>query len=63
MKSKIGMSASKMKQYAKVTKSFEKGLLRGVNADALMKKVRKGMNLSSNYLHMRNLNDCKFRRI
>ena len=52
-----GMSASKMRAAAAKgdLKSFEKGLPRGVNADALMKKVRKGMNLAANYLHMRNL--------
>lgn len=52
-----GMSASKMRAAAAKgdIKSFEKGLPRGVNADALMKQVRKGMNLAANYLHMRNL--------
>ena len=52
-----GMSASKMRAAAAKgdLKSFEKGLPRGVNADALMKKVRRGMNLAANYLHMRNL--------
>jgi predicted nucleotidyltransferase len=52
-----GMSASKMRAAAANgdLKSFEKGLPRGVNADALMKQVRKGMNLAANYLHMRNL--------
>ena len=52
-----GMSASKMRAAAAKgdLKSFEKGLPRGVNADALMKQVRKGMNLAANYLHMRNL--------
>jgi hypothetical protein len=52
-----GMSASKMRAAAAKgdLKSFEKGLPRGVNADALMKQVRRGMNLAANYLHMRNL--------
>ena len=52
-----GMSASKMGAAAAKgdLKSFEKGLPRGVNADALMKQVRRGMNLAANYLHMRNL--------
>ena len=53
-----GMSASKMRAAAAKgdLKSFEKGLPRGVDADSIMKQVRKGMNLAANYMYMRNLN-------
>ena len=52
-----GMSASKMRAAAAKgdLKSFEKGLPRGVDADGIMKQVRKGMNLAANYMYMRNL--------
>jgi len=53
-----GMSASKMRAAAAKgdIKSFEKGLPRGVDADGIMKQVRKGMNLAASYMYMRNLN-------
>ena len=49
------MSASKMRAHAKgdIT-SFQKGLPRGVNADALMKDVRRGMRLA-NYMYIQNV--------
>ena len=52
-----GMSASKMRAAAAKgdLNNFKKGLPRGVDADSIMKQVRKGMNLAANYLHMRNL--------
>ena len=52
-----GMSASKMRAAAAKgdIKSFEKGLPRGVDADGIMKQVRKGMNLAASYMYMRNL--------
>ena len=53
-----GMSASKMRASAAKgdIKSFEKGLPKGVDADSIMKQVRKGMNLAASYMYMRNLN-------
>jgi len=53
-----GMSASKMRASAAKgdIKSFEKGLPKGVDADSIMKQVRKGMNLTASYMYMRNLN-------
>jgi len=53
-----GMSASKMRAAAAKgdIKNFEKGLPRGVDADGIMKQVRKGMNLAASYMYMRNLN-------
>ena len=52
-----GMSASKMRASAAKgdIKSFEKGLPKGVDADSIMKQVRKGMNLTASYMYMRNL--------
>ena len=51
------MSASKMR--AAPAKgdltSFQKGLPRGVNADALMKDVRRGMKLAANYMYIQNV--------
>ena len=51
----VGMSASKMRAAAAKgdINSFQKGLPRGVNADDIMKAVRKGMNLAANYMYMR----------
>ena len=52
-----GMSASKMRAAAAkgdIT-SFQKGLPRGVNADALMKDVRRGMRLAANYMYIQNV--------
>jgi len=48
-----GMSASKMRDAAAKgdLKSFQKGLPRGVDADALMKDVRKGMKLAASVNH------------
>ena len=53
-----GMSASKMRAAAAKgdLNNFKKGLPRGVDADSIMKQVRKGMNLAANYMYMRNLN-------
>ena len=53
----VGMSASKMRAAASKNDldSFRKGLPRGVDAGAIMKQVRKGMNLSANYMYMKNL--------
>ena len=53
----VGMSASKMRAAAAKgdLNSFKKGLPRGVDADTLMKQVRKGMNLAANYIYMKNL--------
>jgi len=50
-----GMSASKMRAAAAKgdIKNFEKGLPRGVDADGIMKQVRKGMNLTASYMYMR----------
>ena len=52
-----GMSASKMRAAAAKgdLTSFQKGLPRGVNADALMKDVRRGMRLAANYLYIQNV--------
>lgn len=52
------MSASKMRAAAAKgdLNNFKKGLPRGVDADSIMKQVRKGMNLAANYMYMRNLN-------
>ena len=52
-----GMSASKMRAAAAkgdIT-NFQKGLPRGVNADALMKDVRRGMKLAANYMYIQNV--------
>ena len=48
-----GMSASKMRAAASKgdLASFKRGLPRGVNANDLMKKVRKGMQLAAGYVH------------
>jgi len=48
----VGMSASKMRAAAAKgdLDSFKKGLPSGANADALMKDVRKGMNLAASYM-------------
>ena len=53
----VGMSASKMRAAASKNDldSFRKGLPRGVDAGAIMKQVRKGMNLSANYMYQRNV--------
>jgi len=53
-----GMSASKMRAAAAKgdLNNFKKGLPSGVDADSIMKQVRKGMNLAANYMYMRNLN-------
>ena len=52
------MSASKMRA-AKAAKgdlaSFKKGLPSGVDADKLMKQVRKGMKLAANYIYQKNV--------
>ena len=50
-----GMSASKMRAAAAKgdLASFKQGLPRGVNADEIMKSVRKGMQLAANYIYMR----------
>ena len=52
-----GMSASKMRAAAAKgdLSSFQKGLPRGVNADALMKDVRRGMRLAANYHYIQNV--------
>jgi hypothetical protein len=52
-----GMSASKMRAAAAKgdLASFKKGLPSGVDADKLMKQVRKGMKLAANYMYMKNL--------
>jgi len=52
-----GMSASKMRAAAAKgdLASFKKGLPSGVDADKLMKQVRKGMKLAANYMFMKNL--------
>ena len=52
-----GMSASKMRAAAAKgdLTSFQKGLPRGVNADALMKDVRRGMKLAANYMYIQNV--------
>ena len=52
-----GMSASKMRAAAAKgdLSSFKKGLPRGVDADSIMKQVRKGMNLAANYMYLKNL--------
>jgi len=51
-----GMSASKMRAAAAKgdIKNFEKGLPRGVNADSIMKQVRRGMRLAANYTYVQN---------
>tara|TARA_Y100000385_G_scaffold61230_1_gene59818 strand:+ start:1544 stop:3781 length:2238 start_codon:yes stop_codon:yes gene_type:complete len=50
-----GMSASKMRAAAAKgdLASFKKGLPSGVDADRLMKQVRKGMRLAANYIYMK----------
>ena len=50
-----GMSASKMRAAAAKgdLASFKKGLPSGVDADKLMKQVRKGMKLAANYIYMK----------
>ena len=50
-----GMSASKMRAAAAKgdLASFKKGLPSGVDADKLMKQVRKGMRLAANYIYMK----------
>ena len=52
-----GMSASKMRAAAAKgdLDSFRKGLPSGVDAQAIMKDVRKGMRLAANYMYMRNV--------
>ena len=52
-----GMSASKMRAAAAKgdLSSFSKGLPSGVNADALMKDVRRGMRLAANYMYIQNV--------
>jgi hypothetical protein len=52
-----GMSASKMRAAAAKgdLSSFSKGLPNGVNADALMKDVRRGMRLAANYHYIQNV--------
>ena len=52
-----GMSASKMRAAAAKgdLSNFKKGLPRGVDADSIMKQVRKGMNLAANYMYLKNL--------
>ena len=52
-----GMSASKMRAAAAKgdLASFKKGLPSGVDADKLMKQVRKGMKLAANYMYLKNL--------
>jgi len=52
-----GMSASKMRDAASKgdLASFKRGLPRGVNADQLMKQVRKGMRLAANYIYGKNV--------
>ena len=52
-----GMSASKMRAAAAKgdLSSFSKGLPSGVNADALMKDVRRGMRLAANYHYIQNV--------
>ena len=52
-----GMSASKMRAAAAKgdLNNFKKGLPRGVDADSIMKQVRKGMNLAANYMYLKNL--------
>ena len=49
----IGMSASKMRAAAAKgdIRSFKLGLPRGVNADDIMKQVRKGMRLAASYAY------------
>jgi len=49
----IGMSASKMRDAAAKgdIRSFKLGLPRGVNADDIMKQVRKGMRLAASYAY------------
>ena len=52
-----GMSASKMRAAAAKgdLTNFQKGLPKGVNADALMKDVRRGMRLAANYMYIQNV--------
>jgi predicted nucleotidyltransferase len=52
-----GMSASKMRAAAAKgdLASFKKGLPSGVDADKLMKQVRKGMKLAANYIYQKNV--------
>ena len=52
-----GMSASKMRAAAAKgdLDSFRKGLPSGVDAQSIMKDVRKGMRLAANYMYMRNV--------
>ena len=52
-----GMSASKMRAAAAKgdLASFKKGLPSGVDANRLMKQVRKGMNLAANYIYQKNV--------
>ena len=52
-----GMSASKMRAAAAKgdLNNFKKGLPRGVDADSIMKQVRKGMNLAANYMYMKTM--------
>jgi hypothetical protein len=51
-----GMSASKMRAAAAKgdIKSFERGLPKGVNADNIMKQVRRGMKLAASYTYVQN---------
>ena len=51
------MSASKMRAAAAKgdLASFKKGLPSGVDADKLMKQVRKGMKLAANYIYQKNV--------
>jgi len=52
-----GMSASKMRAAAAKgdLDSFRKGLPSGVDAENIMKSVRKGMRLAANYIYQRNV--------
>ena len=53
----VGMSASKMRAAAAKgdLNSFKKGLPRGVDADSIMKDVRRGMRLAANYMYVQNV--------
>ena len=51
-----GMSASKMRSTCqRRPNKFSKRFARGVNADALMKDVRRGMKLAANYMYIQNV--------
>ena len=54
------MSASKMEVFLKSDlDSFRRGLPSGVDADKLMKQVRKGMRLVANYIYMKKQNQSQ----